>query len=137
MNVLLIEKEESIQLKVRLFLSGKKVHKEIKHFINLNTVNCCFLLSSASFGLMEDRNSFSTGCIIYECTHIKLMFFNQLLFLVSWMEETNSRYWFITIQWTQNSGYKWGSLINMEVLRMMKYSVYFLQILSNRNEHGE
>ena len=79
---LLIQNEESIQLTVRLFWSGKKVHKEIKYFINLNTVTCCFFQSSAFFGLMEDRKSFSTASIIYQCTHSKLMFFKQLLFLV-------------------------------------------------------
>ena len=79
---LLIEKKESIQLTVRLFWSGKKVHKEIKYFINLNTVTCCFFQSSAFFGLMDDRNSFSTASIFHQCTHSKLKFFNQLLFLV-------------------------------------------------------
>ena len=127
---MLIEKEESIQLTVRLFWSGKKVHKEIKYFINVNTVTCCFFQSSAFFGLMDDRNSFSTASIFHQCTHCKLMFFNQLLFLVWWMEETNSGFWFKRIQWPQNSWHKWDNLINAEVSGMMKYSIYFLQILS-------
>ena len=126
-NVLLIDKEESIQLLVWLFCSDKKVCKKIKYFINVNIVTCRFFQSSAFLGLMDDRNSFSTASIFHQCTHSKLIFFNQLLFFSM---DGRNKFWFIRIQWPQNSWYKWDNLINVEEIGMMKYSIYFLQILS-------